>query len=210
MTTLAVAFAPENQFPTQLRQASAALSHLLASGISPSDIILGGDSAGGNINLTLLAHILHPHADVEQVTLPSPVAGVLLISPGVHRDTSTMPKHTEDSIHPRSYVRMYASMPIDTSPNAWPGRQALHAPDGWWTSLSTITPRVLYTAGTVDTFGAQQIAFARRLEREAKNVDIEIVVEEGAVHDNPVSDMSALGDGPGVAAKRIASWIAEL
>ncbi|KAF5241848.1 hypothetical protein FANTH_8964 [Fusarium anthophilum] len=38
---------PEARYPVQLRQAASGLAHLLHKGISPQDIIIGGDSAGG-------------------------------------------------------------------------------------------------------------------------------------------------------------------
>ena len=51
---------PESPFPTQLRQANAALTHLLNRGIPPENIIVGGDSAGRNLSLQLVSHVLHP------------------------------------------------------------------------------------------------------------------------------------------------------
>lgn len=49
-------------------------------------IFIGGDSAGANMALGLLSHILHPHPDFEdelQVKLSGPLAGAILTSPWV-------------------------------------------------------------------------------------------------------------------------------
>jgi acetyl esterase/lipase len=46
--------APENPFPTALNNALTAYSWMLAQGISPSQIFLAGDSAGGGLALALL------------------------------------------------------------------------------------------------------------------------------------------------------------
>src|SRR5579884_4407680 len=46
--------APEHPFPAQLEDAQAAYHWLLSRGIAPEHIVLAGDSAGGNLALTLL------------------------------------------------------------------------------------------------------------------------------------------------------------
>ncbi len=61
--------APENPFPAALDDALAGYRHLLASGVEPGRIVIGGDSAGGGLTLaTLLA--LRDAGD------PLPAAGV--------------------------------------------------------------------------------------------------------------------------------------
>jgi len=45
---------PEHLFPAQLEDAQAAYHWLLSSGIAPQHIVVAGDSAGGNLALTLL------------------------------------------------------------------------------------------------------------------------------------------------------------
>ncbi|KAH9053303.1 alpha/beta-hydrolase [Lactarius vividus] len=73
---------PTPPVPTQLRQANAALTHLLQKGISPSNIVIGGDSAGANLTLQFASHLLHPLASIPAPpALSQPFAGALLISP---------------------------------------------------------------------------------------------------------------------------------
>ncbi|KAJ9645938.1 hypothetical protein H2199_002981 [Coniosporium tulheliwenetii] len=61
---LAYDVAPYSTYPTQLRQAALLLTHVLQTlHFRPSHILLGGDSAGANLTLALLGHILHPHPD---------------------------------------------------------------------------------------------------------------------------------------------------
>ncbi|KAG8526682.1 uncharacterized protein KY384_008111 [Bacidia gigantensis] len=62
----AYTLAPTASYPTQLSQAAESL-HLLLSppfSLSPSQISIAGDSAGGNLTLALLSHLLHPHPDL--------------------------------------------------------------------------------------------------------------------------------------------------
>lgn len=46
--------APEHPFPAALEDCLAAYRWLLAKGFSPNSIVIGGDSAGGNLTLTML------------------------------------------------------------------------------------------------------------------------------------------------------------
>jgi acetyl esterase/lipase len=205
-----LALAPEHPFPAQLCQATSALSHLLASGLAPSDIIIGGDSAGGNLALVLAGHLLHPHPTVAALDLRSPFAGILLISPGIIYDPADIPMtHTTDIFHPLTYKRMFELIPLDTRPGAWAGREAVRAPKGWWARLETLAPRVLLTSGEAEVLYVQLCEFGRRLETEACGVRVESLSEPGAPHMNPVVDLSDMGDGPGMGAKRIAAWVAE-
>ncbi len=65
--------APENVFPSAIEDAHAAYRWLLASGIKPEHIIIGGDSAGGGLTLATLLTI-------KQSGEPQP-AGAVLLSP---------------------------------------------------------------------------------------------------------------------------------
>lgn len=62
--------APECVYPGQLSQAAAAL-RLLLRHRKASDIILAGESAGGNIALAVMAHLQQPKAGVTPLVLSS-------------------------------------------------------------------------------------------------------------------------------------------
>lgn len=64
---------PENPYPAALKTARAAYDGLLAQGYRPDQIVMGGDSAGGNLVLVLLAQLLR-----DKTPLP---AGVFALSP---------------------------------------------------------------------------------------------------------------------------------
>lgn len=89
VAVLQYTLSPRAQYPDQLHQASSALNHLLQSGINPRDLIFGGDSAGGNLSVQLLYHILHPHPNIPPVKLVQPVAGIFLVSPWLSDRTDT-------------------------------------------------------------------------------------------------------------------------
>ncbi len=98
---------PNAVFPSQLREATDGLKHLIAAGALPENIIIGGDSAGGNLALQLLSHILYTLPSIEAAPVQSDAhfRGLLLISPfvGATEDAKTpfpllAPRHERDFI----------------------------------------------------------------------------------------------------------------
>lgn len=67
--------APEHPYPAQIEDALTAYQGLLANGILPENILLSGDSSGGNLSIVLLLHM-------REFGLPLPRA-VVLICPWV-------------------------------------------------------------------------------------------------------------------------------
>lgn len=65
--------APEHPFPAAVDYGLAAYHALLAEGVDPAQLIIGGDSAGGNLALSVLAQLIKAKA-------PLP-AGVFALSP---------------------------------------------------------------------------------------------------------------------------------
>lgn len=67
--------APENPFPVAIEQIYATYLALLDTGVVPKDIILAGDSAGGNLSMALILML-------ENSKQPLP-AGIILFSPSL-------------------------------------------------------------------------------------------------------------------------------
>jgi acetyl esterase/lipase len=78
--------APESPYPAQLDNAQAAYQMLLDSGFKPQNIVVGGDSAVGNLTLALLLRL-------REKNMPMP-AGAYLISPWVEL-THSSPTHSQ-------------------------------------------------------------------------------------------------------------------
>lgn len=109
---LTYTLAPGAVYPTQLKQAAMGLHHLLKvehrdpstvrnrrlwiliqnqylTCTAQTQILLGGDSAGGNLVAALLQHITHPHPEVPAFKLSKPLHAALLISPWISFNTTT-------------------------------------------------------------------------------------------------------------------------
>jgi len=87
--------APEHPYPAALDDAVKAYQQLLATGIAPADIVVGGESAGGNLATALLLK-------AREMGLPQP-AGLYLLSPWLDMTTSG-----------ESYLKVGARDPIIT------------------------------------------------------------------------------------------------
>jgi len=83
--------APASLYPNQMNQGAYALQHLLnARNLTPENTILYGESAGGNLVLSLLAHLKSPHPSAPMIKLHDRrFKAALLSSPWVSLDTST-------------------------------------------------------------------------------------------------------------------------
>lgn len=72
--------APEHPYPAAIEDALVAYRALLDSGIAPADLVVGGESAGGNLAAALLLKL-------KQDNLPQP-AGLYLLSPWLDMTTT--------------------------------------------------------------------------------------------------------------------------
>ncbi|KAF4620285.1 hypothetical protein D9613_000752 [Agrocybe pediades] len=76
-------------FPAQLLDALAGYNYLVnVVGIAPEDIIVSGDSAGGNLAHALVRY-LTDYQDSAEVKLPAPPGALVLLSPWVDLGTTT-------------------------------------------------------------------------------------------------------------------------
>lgn len=80
--TITYTLAPHGVYPLQLTQAVEALRYVLEqTNHSAGNVLLGGDSAGGNLVFGVLSHLAHPHPKVTPIKLSEPLAGAATIAP---------------------------------------------------------------------------------------------------------------------------------
>ncbi|KAI0265806.1 Alpha/Beta hydrolase protein [Gloeopeniophorella convolvens] len=203
--------APEAPFPTQVRQANAAITYLLERGIAPSHIIVAGSSAGGNLTLGLGAHLLHPLASIPAPpALSEPLAGALLDSPWATFNTYALSHKRNDALDmvPSS---AYAFLAQQIGPGITPELRDYvepgTAPASWWEGLDRVYGRVLVTAGENEALFDQIIDLKGKLELHVR--DTSTFVEPGGVHMNA---MDAFWAGEGRSDQefhKMVSWISE-
>ncbi|WQF76653.1 Putative alpha/beta hydrolase-3 [Colletotrichum destructivum] len=202
---------PGVRYPTQLRQAVAALNHLLRSGIAPGDLVIGGDSAGGNLACQVLNHILHPHPEVETVRLSGPLAGVFMVSPllTVRTDTASFrDNHRVDMlsaaivskgsryIFPADFAKQKVSNPHQPMP--------LDGDLEWFGEIQAVSKSIYITTGAQEVFRDDVRAFAEAVRRRNPDLDFKLDVAANEVHDSILleGEFDAVGD----ATKRMRQW----
>lgn len=159
---------PELQYPGQLVQSACALNLLLTQlECGLGQIVIAGDSAGGNLVLALLAHIKQPHPlvpKIESLTRTEKLKGALLISPWVS-NAFTTESYKENA--GKDYL-LHESMESFTQ--SWCPERELwadfsQAPADFWRELPV--ERVLLTVGGFEVFRDDVRAFATTMEANA-------------------------------------------
>lgn len=175
---------PDNPFPTQVGQATVAITHLLNLGIPPSNIIISGDSAGGNLILQLAAHFLRPIPSIPAPpTLSQPLAGGLLISPWTiyNVDSPAYARNDKKDVLDISAFTFVSNMVKNgLAPELQHYSEPVLAPPGWLKGLEKVYSRFLITAGSEECPLDQTIETRDVLSRYVRETDL--VIAPGLAH----------------------------
>lgn len=177
---------PVGRFPTQLRQAAAGLSHILASGFRPQDVIIGGDSAGGNLTAVLLCHLIQPMPNVPEVKMAEPLGGAFLVSPWLTRHTKDASFVENDGIdmlftgtiaETRGYL---VGKDLSIVPSvAYP----LDAEDLYFERLEEVVGHMYVTAGENEVLRDQGVAYVEKVRRFCSGLDLRFDLQKKMAHD---------------------------
>lgn len=181
---------PTAVFPKQIRQASVALEHIIASGVHPSDLHIVGDSAGANLILATLSNLIHPLNTIRKATpLQAPIRGVYLMSPWVClKSTSTsMRSNLGTDIIGDPSNAIHADLVLaDVPKQDLAYVEPANAPDSWFAGLNSVVDRILMTAGGAEIFIDDVMRFSKTLTRTKANLTF--VVQDDGVHTGPFID----------------------
>lgn len=147
---------PEHQFPAQLDDALNAYRWLLASGIEPTNLVVGGDSAGGNLTLALLLAL-------RELNLPPP-ALALALSPATDFQAEIVDSDSDwlDARALLHWANWFCSSTERTTPLVSPLRANLRG-----------LPPIYIQAGRAEILFASIQAFADHAAHQAANVVLE-------------------------------------
>lgn len=203
---LSYTLAPHAQYPVQLRQAVEALRHVLQTH-PPEQVLLGGDSAGGNLVAGVLSHVAHGHPDIAPLPLGDgqQLKGALMLSPWTSLD-SDFSDQKIDALG--DIITEYVAGP-------WASGYLGAAQRDLFTDLSR-APREWIAAFPVERIlvcvGGTEIMFplledlVKRM-REAREVDT--VVGERECHVAPVYHLYMGENRETQQGKRIKTWLRE-
>lgn len=184
----------EGRFPVPLQQAAAALGEILDSGVHPSNIIIGGDSAGANITMQLVCHILHPHDDVRRIQLSAPLSGVFVVSPRVsnnfqrtsHVENEGVDMISASSLRTLGILRHGADryQEIEAGDYAAPNlyEMPLDADESWLDGIASITSKIYITVGKHEVARDHGLALAALLKKKEVS-DFRFEVAPREAHD---------------------------
>jgi acetyl esterase/lipase len=208
---LAYSLAPEKTYPTQLREAAAALTYLVnVTGRSAADMFVSGDSAGGGLALSLLSHLLHPHPEVATVWLQAPLGGALLYSPwaGFSTNYASYDNAKLDMVPPlaiRKWSAMFLNKANSIDPETDPGPVSGDAytepcknPSSWWKGLHQVVRDIFVAYGSYEVLAGPIEELEKSLTtgwaQGGGNLD-QIVFVEGPkeAHIAPIVDIMAPG-----------------
>jgi acetyl esterase/lipase len=161
---VAYTLVPEAHYPAQLNQAATVLSYLLSDKKrDPASVIIGGDSAGGNLAISLLSHILHPRPGTPRVSLTAPLRGVMICSPWVSFSTkhdSYLRNAGKDTLVD-SMLRAWGSMYLGLSKDGEVFNEEVetdsyneplrNGPD-WWEGMHEVVNEVFMWMGSDEVF----------------------------------------------------------
>lgn len=220
LAILEYTLAPELKYPGQLAQAVSALRYLLQR-YDPSDIIIGGDSAGANLTLSVLAHIQEPHPLIkpsfnkyehrhehvhegkQQMTL----RGAFCISPRCANGSSA-PSFTynasKDIVSSQAMATIVANWePVKEEVWATP----LAGDSKFWQNIKT--ERLLLAAGLDEVYVDDITKFAGVIgarEDDEPTTRLQLALCPGEIHTQAVLDVGS-GTSDGFMLNRVFAWL---
>ena len=224
--------APRYRYPMQLAQVAAGLQHLVeVEGLPASELIVGGDSAGGALVASLLAHLITPCPHAIPVSLRGDrFKGVFLTSPWVviSTDQPSYDQNSKTDWESRKLIQQHAALWEPKVDEVWAAPyEAGNAAQVWYAAFpthgeSTVATKVLVTVGTSEVLHDGIVSFASEFIK-AKSIiagpktDFGIVGEESRVlvrsldetHVQPGADL-AMSYFKGTSTRATLAWLKSL
>lgn len=214
---LAYDLAPESTYPTQLRQAVELVRYIVeVQHRKPADMVLGGDSAGGNLALGLLSHLAHPHPEIAELKLDGKIHGAMLISPWcslTQHSTAAHSRNAErDMFDSRALSRWAAAFLNSTSPFAGDAysEPVLASPE-WWEPVAEVVTEVLIWGGANEILidGIEAFAHKFSVGFRRRGGQVSVVVTEGAMHEEMIIErvLGYKGDSGTGSQRVVEEWV---
>ncbi len=172
---------PDAVYPSQLIDAHQALDKLLSAGVDSQNLVLTGDSAGGNLIFQIFSHILHPRPDVPEYPRPqTPFLGALFISPWIclGGDESFNINDPYDVTTARALCS-WGNTVLQHADAQFVDPVGFGAPKNWFNGIHKFVGKVLVTSGAKE---CMYMAHQRLVQEYLKttDLDVEFVVTGGA------------------------------
>ncbi|KAG6105847.1 hypothetical protein E4U14_004916 [Claviceps sp. LM454 group G7] len=190
--------APTAQYPTQLIQAVEVLRYLITTTKrSPSNIMIGGDSAGGNLVTAVLSHLKHGHEAIEKLTLSEPLAAAIMMAPwtGLNKPDVVLERYSGGDVISKASLHRWA---VNYTGDAMPD---------YYTDASRGFPvnKILVLAGQHEYLLPAIDGFVKKLQ--AGYGPVEFYVAEREAHDAPFVNLFYHDYSPTRQGTKLMEWI---
>ncbi|KAG6120219.1 hypothetical protein E4U13_006840 [Claviceps humidiphila] len=197
--------APRAQYPTQLIQAVETLRYLITTTKrSPSNIMIGGDSAGGNLVTAVLSHLKHGHEAIDKLTLSEPLAAAIMMAPwtGLNKPDVLLERYSGgDVVSKASLHRWAANYTGDATPDYY--TDASRASAEWFHGFPV--NKILVLAGQHEYLLPAIDGFVKTLQ--AGYGPVEFYVAEKEAHDAPFVNLFCHDYSPTRQGTKLMDWI---
>ncbi|KAI1207991.1 Alpha/Beta hydrolase protein [Annulohypoxylon truncatum] len=201
--------APQAQYPRQLEQAVTTIRYLTEDfGKSYSQLLIGGDSAGGNLTIGLLSHLSHPHPTIPALNSHGwNIKGAILLSPWVSLldlDSQSFrenrPKDGLSGPGLKAWANAFMKPAQRDNYNC-----PLYATSEWWRDVRAES--ILVLAGENEILVDQIRQFAEKL-KEHNEEEVDILISPGEAHNPPVDERQLGIHGQnGMMENKLCQWI---
>lgn len=177
--------------------------------------MVGGDSAGGHLSLSLITHLHHPRPENcptrNLLSQSGAVRGCFLVSPlaSFNFNTPSYSRWLSADVLSKRVVHEWGLYLVESSPwkeevSAGKGWGiALDVPENWWNGFDAVD-RILVTGGSEEVFSDHIQRLAQMLDRKCIG-DVTLYMDNEA-HDGPLMDFSA-GKLPSHTTKAITEFV---
>lgn len=185
---LAYTLVPYATYPTQICEAIEALSYILEQlGKAPSNVSLGGDSAGGNLCIAVLSHLLHPSPDLPSLKTSGPLKLMLLLGPwtSFRMDFPSCESNSDRDITTTRAEIMWSSTYLAESAST-PYAEPHSAEPGWWRGAENRVEHIICTAGSDEILVDSITQWVEKYTSVTPKGHLRYVVGHREIHTAPI------------------------
>ncbi|KAH8810996.1 Alpha/Beta hydrolase protein [Xylogone sp. PMI_703] len=197
---------PYETYPRQIKESIEAVNYVLQTlKRSPSEVILAGDSAGGNLALAVLSNVLHPHVELPRLEIDRPFKGMILVSPWIDfkmSHKSAEENRYRDIFTPQIPIARGSDYLGDSPTSEY--AEAVTAPAIWWKDAKV--EQVLAVVGSHELMRDSIIEWAEKF-KSVNDDKLSFVIGEGETHIAPIFEPSLGDKTETIQGKAIASWL---
>jgi acetyl esterase/lipase len=154
--------APAQRYPHQLAQCIDLLRYVVTDlQKPPNQVLLGGDSAGGNMVFGILSHILHPHKAIEPLKLSTSIRAGFAASPVASFNTEFSNELQDPA--PASTIKVWLQNYLGSGATD-PWNEPVKTDVEWWNGVDKVVKELLITIADNEMMAADTKLFAATLK----------------------------------------------